>query len=109
MLPPGRVYRYPLRLSLPDAMPNIAGGMLSVPYDMGGMPMHDMSLSQSIPIRALASALANATSKHNALEMGQTKVLHLLESPEAPKAKVAKAMKVLRTVAQQQQAGGAAD
>lgn len=37
------------------------------------------------------------------LEMDQTEVLHLLESPEALKAKVAEAMEVLRTVAQQQQ------
>ncbi len=42
------------------------------------------------------------------LEMDQTEVLHLLESPEALKAKVAEAMEVLRSV-QQQQAGGAAD
>jgi polyadenylate-binding protein len=42
------------------------------------------------------------------LEMDQTEVLHLLESPEALKAKVAEAMDVLRNVAQQQ-AGGAAD
>ena len=43
------------------------------------------------------------------LEMDQTEVLHLLESPEALKAKVAEAMEVLRNVAQQQQAGNAAD
>ena len=43
------------------------------------------------------------------LEMDQTEVLHLLESPEALKAKVAEAMEVLRTVAQQHQAGNAAD
>lgn len=42
------------------------------------------------------------------LEMDQTEVLHLLESPEALKAKVAEAMEVLRNV-QQQQAGNAAD
>ncbi|OMP09873.1 hypothetical protein COLO4_05056 [Corchorus olitorius] len=36
------------------------------------------------------------------LEMDQTEVLHLLESPEALKSKVAEAMEVLRTVAQQQ-------
>lgn len=35
------------------------------------------------------------------LEMDQTEVLHLLESPEALKAKVAEAMEVLRSVAQQ--------
>lgn len=38
------------------------------------------------------------------LEMDQTEVLHLLESPEALKAKVAEAMEVLRNVSQQQQA-----
>lgn len=43
------------------------------------------------------------------LEMDQTEVLHLLESPEALKAKVAEAMEVLRNVAQQQQGGNAAD
>lgn len=37
------------------------------------------------------------------LEMDQTEVLHLLESPEALKAKVAEAMEVLRNVAQQKQ------
>lgn len=36
------------------------------------------------------------------LEMDQTEVLHLLESPEALKAKVVEAMDVLRNVAQQQ-------
>ena len=39
------------------------------------------------------------------LEMDQTEVLHLLESPEALKDKVAEAMDVLRSVA----AGGAAE
>ena len=43
------------------------------------------------------------------LEMDQTEVLHLLESPDALKAKVAEAMEVLRNVAQQQQATNAAD
>lgn len=43
------------------------------------------------------------------LEMDQTEVLHLLESPEALKAKVAEAMEVLRNVAQQQQASNPAD
>ncbi|KAL8234713.1 hypothetical protein R6Q59_020813 [Mikania micrantha] len=36
------------------------------------------------------------------LEMDQTEVLHLLESPEALKAKVAEAMEVLKSVSQQQ-------
>lgn len=39
------------------------------------------------------------------LEMDQTEVLHLLESPDALKAKVAEAMEVLRNVAQQQAKG----
>ncbi|XP_022763418.1 polyadenylate-binding protein 2-like [Durio zibethinus] len=136
ILPRGRVYRYPSGRGLPDvSMPNVAGGMLAVPYDMGGMPMRDTSLSQPIPIGALASALANATPDQQRtmlgenlyplveqlepdaaakvtgmlLEMDQTEVLHLLESPDALKAKVAEAMEVLRTVAQQQQTGVAAD
>ncbi|KAJ9175295.1 hypothetical protein P3X46_013864 [Hevea brasiliensis] len=62
MLPRGRVYRYPPGRGLPDMpMTGVAGGMLSVPYDMGGMPLRDTALSQPIPIGALASALANAT------------------------------------------------
>jgi polyadenylate-binding protein len=36
------------------------------------------------------------------LEMDQTEVLHLLESPDALKSKVAEAMDVLRNVAHQQ-------
>ena len=43
------------------------------------------------------------------LEMDQTEVLHLLESPEALKSKVAEAMEVLRNVSQQQQAANPAD
>ncbi|GKV01603.1 hypothetical protein SLEP1_g14148 [Rubroshorea leprosula] len=136
MLPRGRVYRYPPGRGLPDAsMPGVAGGMLSVPYDMGGMPLRDASPSQPMPVVALASALANATPEQQRmmlgenlyplvdqlepdasakvtgmlLEMDQPEVLHLLESPEALKAKVAEAMEVLRNVAQQQQAGGAAE
>ncbi|KAI5604202.1 hypothetical protein POPTR_001G304000v4 [Populus trichocarpa] len=134
MLPRGRVYRYPPGRGLPDVpMTGVAGGMLPVPYDMGGMPMRDAALSQSIPVGALATALANATPDQQRtmlgenlyplveqlepeaaakvtgmlLEMDQTEVLHLLESPEALKAKVNEAMEVLRTV--QQQATGTAD
>ncbi|KAK2665044.1 hypothetical protein Ddye_003618 [Dipteronia dyeriana] len=134
MVPRGRVYRYPPGRGMPDvSMPG--GGMLSVPYDMGGMPLRDASLSPSIPLGALHSALANASPEQQRtmlgenlyplveqlepdaaakvtgmlLEMDQTEVLHLLESPEALKAKVAEAMDVLRNVAQQQQAGNPAD
>lgn len=61
MLPRGRVYRYPPGRSLPDVpMPGVAGGMFSVPYDMGGMPPREASFSQPIPIGALATALANS-------------------------------------------------
>ncbi|CAN1307459.1 Polyadenylate-binding protein 2 [Linum perenne] len=128
MLPRGRVYRYP-----PGR-----GGMPEVPMTgaagPAGMPMRDAGLSQPIPIGALATALANATPEEQRtmlgenlyplvdqlepelaakvtgmlLEMDQTEVLHLLESPEALKAKVAEAMDVLRAV-QQHQASGAAD
>ncbi|XP_020700719.1 polyadenylate-binding protein 2-like [Dendrobium catenatum] len=132
MLPRGRLYRYPSGRSMPDVpMPGVPGGMLSVPYDMGGMSIRDSTLSQPIPIGTLASALANAGPEqqrtmlgenlyplveqlerdHAAkvtgmlLEMDQTEVLHLLESPDALKAKVAEAMEVLRNVAQQQQPG----
>nr|KAJ0184611.1 hypothetical protein LSAT_V11C900475890 [Lactuca sativa] len=37
------------------------GGMVSVPYDMGGMALRDTGITQPIPIGALASALANAS------------------------------------------------
>ncbi|KAG6784496.1 hypothetical protein POTOM_010192 [Populus tomentosa] len=137
MLPRGRFYRYPPGRNMPDVppMPGVAGGMLSVPYDMGVMPMRDAAGGQPMPITALATALANATPEHQRtmlgeslyplvdqlehdsaakvtgmlLEMDQTEVLHLLESPEALKAKVAEAMEVLRTVAAQQQINNPAD
>ncbi|KAJ6804023.1 polyadenylate-binding protein 2-like [Iris pallida] len=121
----GRVYRYPPGRNVPDVpMPGVPGGMLSVPYDMGGMPMRDAGMLQPIPVGALTSALANASPEQQRtmlgeslyplvdqlehesaakvtgmlLEMDQTEVLHLLESPEALKAKVAEAMDVLRHV-----------
>ncbi|OAY33742.1 polyadenylate-binding protein 2 [Manihot esculenta] len=130
MLPRGRVYRYPPGRNMPDVpMAGIPGGMLPVPYDVGGMPFRDAAFSQPMQAGALATALANATPEQqrtllgenlyplvdqleheNAakvtgmlLEMDQTEVLHLLESPEALKAKVAEAMDVLRSVQQQQQ------
>ncbi|KAI5655271.1 hypothetical protein M9H77_32458 [Catharanthus roseus] len=126
MLPRGRMYRYPGR-NVPEVpMPGVGGGMLSVQYDMGGMLPRDAPIAQPIPVTALASALANASPEqqrtmlgenlyplvdqleheHAAkvtgmlLEMDQTEVLHLLESPDALKAKVAEAMDVLRNVQQ---------
>ncbi|XP_055810996.1 polyadenylate-binding protein 2-like isoform X2 [Solanum dulcamara] len=127
MMPRGRMYRYPPGRNVPDGpMPGVAGGMLSVPYDMGGMLPRDAAMGQPMPISTLASALANAPPEqqrtmlgeslyplvdqleheHAAkvtgmlLEMDQTEVLHLLESPEALKAKVSEAMEVLRNVQQ---------
>ncbi|KAL6339228.1 hypothetical protein AAG906_024379 [Vitis piasezkii] len=129
MLPRGRVYRYPPGRNMADVpIPGVPGGMLSAPYDMAGMPFRDAAVSQPMPIGALATALANAPPDQQRtllgenlyplvdqlehemaakvtgmlLEMDQTEVLHLLESPEALKAKVAEAMEVLRNVAQQQ-------
>ncbi|XP_010906556.1 polyadenylate-binding protein 2-like [Elaeis guineensis] len=134
MLPRGgRAYRYPPGRTMPDVP--VPGGMLSATYDVGVMPIRDSGMSQPIPIGALASALANASPEHQRtmlgeslyplvdqlehdhaakvtgmlLEMDQTEVLHLLESPEALKAKVAEAMEVLRNVAQQQQASTPTD
>lgn len=62
MVPRGRVYRYPPARNVPDAsIAGVPGGMLSVPYEMGGMPLRDASFSQPMPAGALATALANAT------------------------------------------------
>lgn len=126
-----RVYRYLPGRNVNDMhLPGVAGGMLPVPLDMGGIPLRgtESAIAQPIPIGTLASALANASPEqqrtmlgeslyplvdqlehdHAAkvtgmlLEMDQPEVLHLLESPDALKAKVAEAMDVLRNVAQAQ-------
>ncbi|KAK4777585.1 hypothetical protein SAY87_017772 [Trapa incisa] len=136
MVPRGRVYRYLPGRGMPDLqMTGVSGGMMSMPSDMGIMPTRESSPSQPIPIGALASALANATpdqqrmmlgeslyplveqlEPHSAakitgmlLEMDQTEVLHLIESPEALKTKVTEAMEVLRNTAQPQAAAAATD
>ncbi|CAH8361929.1 unnamed protein product [Eruca vesicaria subsp. sativa] len=126
MHPRGRMLRYPQGRGSGDVP-----GML--PYEMpSNMPLRsDPVLPQHVPVGALATSLANASPEHQRtmlgenlyplveqleadsaakvtgmlLEMDQTEVLHLLESPEALKAKVAEAMDVLRSVA----AGGAAE
>lgn len=62
MFPRGRGYRYPPGRGLPDvAFPGVGGGMFSIPYDMGGMPVRDAGIVQPIPVGALATALANAS------------------------------------------------
>lgn len=127
MIPRGRMYRFPPGRNIADmTMPGVGGGMLPVPYDMAGMLPRDAAIGQPMPITALASALANAPADQQRtmlgenlyplvdqlehdyaakvtgmlLEMDQTEVLHLLESPDALKAKVAEAMEVLRNVSQ---------
>lgn len=132
MLPRGnRIYRYPPGRNVNEIpLSGVAGGIHPLPsLDMGNLSLRaaaETTISQPIPIGALASALPNASPEqqrtmlgeslyplvdqlehdHAAkvtgmlLEMDQTEVLHLLESPEALKAKVAEAMEVLRNVAQ---------
>lgn len=56
MVPRGRMYRYPARDTNASAAA-VGGGMLPVPYDMGGM----LPREPPMPITALASALANAS------------------------------------------------
>lgn len=127
MLPRGRMYRFPTSRNMAEA-PSPAGGLLPVPYDIGNahLPRDGsmMGKQPSVPITTLASALANASPEQQRvmlgenlfplveqvepalaakvtgmlLEMDQTEVLHLLESPEALKAKVAEAKEVLRNV-----------
>ena len=61
MFPRGRVYRYPPGRNMQDVpMPGVAGGMLSVPYDMGGMLSRDAAMGQPMAVPALATSLANA-------------------------------------------------
>ncbi|XP_050205193.1 polyadenylate-binding protein 2-like [Mercurialis annua] len=136
MIPRGHMYRYPPGRSMPDVpMAGHPGSMLPVPYDMAGMPLRDASFSQPMQAGALATSLANASPEQqrmllgenlyplvdqleheNAakvtgmlLEMDQTEVLHLLESPEALKAKVSEALEVLRNVQKQQQSNTPTD
>ncbi|XP_042402528.1 polyadenylate-binding protein 4-like isoform X2 [Zingiber officinale] len=124
MLPWDHVQRYAPGHNIPDIpMPGVVGGMIS-PCGMGGLGMQGVARSQPVPVRALTSALANATPRqqrmllgehlyplveqyvydHAAkvtgmlLEMDPTEVLHLLEYPDALEAKVAEAMEVLRNV-----------
>ncbi|MCL7043900.1 hypothetical protein MKW94_012002 [Papaver nudicaule] len=94
MLPRGgRMYDYPPGRNMPEgAMPGIAGGMPSVPYDMAGNPMRDAE--NLYPDQLEHEMAAKVTGM--LLEMDQTEALYLLESPEELKAKVAEAMKLLR-------------
>ncbi|KAK8916135.1 Polyadenylate-binding protein 2 [Platanthera zijinensis] len=135
MLPRGRTYLYPPGRIGPDVSnSSFTGGVLS-PYDLGGLPQRDAAMLKPIPVGAMTSALANATPQQQRtilgeslyplvdqlehedaakitgmlLEMDQTEVLHLLESPEALKAKVGEAMEVLKSVSPQLVPRGPAD
>ncbi|ONK55044.1 uncharacterized protein A4U43_UnF8270 [Asparagus officinalis] len=70
-LPRGRFYRYPTGRNVPDQMPGVAGGMLSVPYDMGALP-RDSGMPQPLPIGALTSALANASPEQQRTMLGES-------------------------------------
>ncbi|KAH9331910.1 hypothetical protein KI387_004018, partial [Taxus chinensis] len=104
--------------------PSLMGGMMPMPLDVSGIPVGNAETTrpQPVPITALASALASASPDQQRamlgeqlfplvdqlehdhagkvtgmlLEMDQTEVLHLIESPDALKAKVQEAMDVLR-------------
>ncbi|XP_051124548.1 polyadenylate-binding protein 2-like [Andrographis paniculata] len=114
-VPQGRMYGYP-----PGAMAPAASEMRSVPFDVGTMLPQDAVVAPK-PV-SISTALASAQPEYKRrilgeylyplvdqlehdhaakitgmlLEMDQTEVLHLLESPEALKAKVAEAGDLLR-------------
>ncbi|GAB4861079.1 Polyadenylate-binding protein 5 [Ancistrocladus abbreviatus] len=112
----------------PSVVPQgLVGPMMPMPYDVSGMPLAtaDTPRPGPMPMSALASALASATPENQRymlgeqlyplverleheyagkvtgmlLEMDQTEVLHLIESPDALKKKVAEAIDVLRAAA----------
>ncbi|KAL6961819.1 Polyadenylate-binding protein 8 [Sarracenia purpurea var. burkii] len=66
-------------------------------------------VTQSFPLVATQPRVSIDKVTGMLLEMDQTEVLHLLESPDALKAKVVEAMEVLRNVAAQQQASSPTD
>ncbi|XP_006659302.2 polyadenylate-binding protein 2-like [Oryza brachyantha] len=127
-------YRYASGRGMTDTGFRGVGGLVPSPYEMGRLPLSDAGAPQPLPIGALASALANSPPDQQRLmlgeslyplvdqlehdqaakvtgmllEMDQTEVLHLIESPDALKAKVAEAMEVLHN-AQQQQANTPTD
>ncbi|XP_059630367.1 polyadenylate-binding protein 3-like [Cornus florida] len=109
----------------PSMLPQgLVGRMMPLPLDASGLPATPLDVQRSSPlsISTLASALASATPENQRLmlgeqlfplvehlehdhagkvtgmllEMDQTEVLHLIESPHALKKKVGEAMDVLR-------------
>lgn len=111
----------------PSMVPQgIVGPVVPMPFDVSAMPVTSIETQRSggsLTMASLASALASATPENQhimlgehlfplvkrleqehagkvtgmLLEMDQTEVLHLIESPDALKQKVAEAMDVLRT------------
>ncbi|XP_021285171.1 polyadenylate-binding protein 3 isoform X1 [Herrania umbratica] len=103
---------------------SIVGPVMELPFEVSRMPVNPIDVQQPnrVPISTLISDLASASPKKRdemlgeqlyplvqrfepehagkvtgmLLEMDQTEVLHLLESPDALKEKVAKAMAVLQ-------------
>ncbi|RVW94817.1 Polyadenylate-binding protein 5 [Vitis vinifera] len=107
-----------------SATASLMGPVMPLPFDVSGMPVSPMDIQRTgpVPMSTLASALASTTPDNQRLmlgeqlfplverieretagkvtgmllEMDQTEVLHLIESPDALKNKVAEAMDVLR-------------
>uniref|UniRef100_A0A7N0UUP2 Polyadenylate-binding protein n=1 Tax=Kalanchoe fedtschenkoi TaxID=63787 RepID=A0A7N0UUP2_KALFE len=131
MFPRGRMVRFPpVRGMNEGQLPGFPGNMFAGPYDMNGTAMRGVSgqQAQPMPVSALITALANAAPDQQIsmlgeslyplvkelepeaagkvtgmlLEMDQTEVLHLIESPDALKSKVGEAMEVLRKSNRQQ-------
>ncbi|KAH7524900.1 hypothetical protein FEM48_Zijuj06G0168400 [Ziziphus jujuba var. spinosa] len=101
----------------------LVGPMMPLPFDGSGVPMSTIDIQRSgpVPMSTLASALASATPENQRLmlgeqlyplvkriepehaakvtgmllEMDQTEVLHLIESPDDLKDKVGEAIEVL--------------
>ncbi|GMH18143.1 hypothetical protein Nepgr_019984 [Nepenthes gracilis] len=133
MLPRGH-YRYQSARGLPDAAP-LQGGSMTQQYDKGAMPVPDAALSPAMPVHTIARLLPQANPETQRLllgenlyplveklepemaakitgmllQMDQTEVLHLFESPDALRAKVSEAMEVLRNLAQQQHSNSTVD
>ena len=59
-MPRGRMYRFPPGRNVTDVtMPGVGGGVLPIPYEIGGALPRE-AVTYPMPITALASALANA-------------------------------------------------